>query len=53
MGMKLKAVRLPETMIKGIDRIAREMERPESYVIKAAIDRFLEEYSDYEIALNG
>ena len=51
MRMQLKAVRLPVDMIKGIGMVAKEMERPGSYVIKIAINRFLEEYCDYEIAL--
>lgn len=51
MRMKLKAVRLPEKMIRGIDTVAKEMDRSGSYVIKTAINRFLEDYCDYEIAL--
>ena len=47
----LKAVRLPATMIKSINVIAKTLDRTDSYVIKTAISKFLEDYSDYEIAL--
>jgi len=47
----LKAVRLPEGLVENINEIAKATDRTVSYVIKAAISKFLEDYSDYEIAL--
>ena len=51
MATVLKAVRLPEAMVGSIDAIAKALDRTESYIIKTAISKFLEDYADYEIAL--
>lgn len=51
MSSVLKAVRLPGEMVESIDAIAKAIDRTQSYIIKTAISKFLEDYSDYEIAL--
>ena len=46
------SLRLPEEIIDQLDEIAESTERTKSYLIKKAIERYLEEYADYEIALD-
>ena len=43
---------MPEEIIEQLDEIAESTERTKSYLIKKAIERYLEEYADYDIALD-
>lgn len=46
------SLRLPEELITQLDEIANTIDRSKSYLIKKAIERYLEEYADYQIALD-
>lgn len=46
------SVRLPEDIAKRLNKLAKTLERPKTYIIKKALQEYLEEYEDYLIALH-
>jgi RHH-type transcriptional regulator, rel operon repressor / antitoxin RelB len=46
------SVRLPEAIAKQLDNIARETERPRSYIVQKALESYLEDYADLQVALD-
>jgi RHH-type rel operon transcriptional repressor/antitoxin RelB len=46
------SVRLPKTLVDRIDSIAKETERPRSYIIQKALQSYMEDYADLQIALD-
>jgi len=49
---KSMSVRLPEEMNSQLEEVADEIERSKSYLVKKAIEKYLNEYIDYRIALD-
>jgi len=43
--------RLPFNLAKKINKIAEETDRSKSFVIRKAIEIYIDEYKDYQIAL--
>jgi RHH-type rel operon transcriptional repressor/antitoxin RelB len=46
------SLRLPEDTAKALDELARATERPRTYFILKALERYLAEYADYQVALD-
>ena len=46
------SVRLPENLVRQLDSVAMETERPRSYIIQKALESYLEEYADLQIAFD-
>ena len=46
------SVRLPEEVTKALEQVAHTIDRPETYLIRKAIETYLAEYADYQIALD-
>lgn len=46
------SVRLPEDIAKALDAVARATERPGSFLVIKALDAYLAEYADYQVALD-
>ena len=46
------SVRIPEPLAKRLEGIARETERPKSYIIQKALESYLEDYADLQVALD-
>ena len=46
------SLRLPNEVVSQLDDIAANIDRSKSYLIKKAIEQYLEEYVDYQIALD-
>ena len=46
------SLRLPEEMHEQLEEIAEDIERSKSFLIKKAIEQYLDEYIDYRIALD-
>jgi len=44
--------RLKKPIYERLDELCRELDRNKSYIIKKALERYLEDYSDYQIALD-
>jgi RHH-type rel operon transcriptional repressor/antitoxin RelB len=45
------SLRLPENVLRPLDKLSEESERPRTYLIIKALENYLEEYEDYRIAL--
>lgn len=45
-------LRLPDDLVQQIDALAKEIDRPKTYIVKTALEEFFEEYADYYIALH-
>lgn len=48
----LISLRLPPKLLKPLDKLSETSERPRTYLIKKALENYLEEYEDYQIAMN-
>ena len=46
------SLRLPEDIHEQLEEIAEDIERSKSFLIKKAIEQYLDEYADYRIALD-
>ena len=46
------SLRLPDGTAKALDELARATERPRTYLILKALERYLAEYADYQVALD-
>jgi len=46
------SVRLPKELAQRLDRIAKETERPRSFIITKAVESYLEESADLQVALD-
>jgi len=46
------SIRLPKALADQIDTIAKETERPRSYIIQKALESYIEDYADLQVALD-
>jgi len=46
------SVRLPEKLAQHLDCIARETERSRSFIVQKALESYLEDFADLQIALD-
>jgi RHH-type transcriptional regulator, rel operon repressor / antitoxin RelB len=46
------SVRLPKNLADQLDSIAKETERPRSFIIQKALESYIEDFSDLQIALD-
>ena len=46
------SVRLPKELTEQLDNIAMETERSRSFIIQKALESYIEEYADLQIALD-
>jgi RHH-type rel operon transcriptional repressor/antitoxin RelB len=46
------SVRLPKNVAKDLDQVASATDRPRSYLVLKALESYLSEYADYQIALD-
>jgi len=46
------SVRLPKVLAEQLDAVAEETERPRSYIIQKAIESYIEDYADLQVALD-
>ena len=44
------SVRIPDILARELNQVAKETERPKSFLIKKAIESYLEEMADLQIA---
>ncbi|KQC15224.1 MAG: DNA-binding protein [Desulfuromonas sp. SDB] len=49
---KSLSVRIPDKLAKKLDSVAKESERSKSFLIQKALESFLEEQADLQIALD-
>ena len=46
------SVRVTDTLAGELDSVAKDAERPKSFIIQKAIEAYLEDYADLQIALD-
>jgi RHH-type transcriptional regulator, rel operon repressor / antitoxin RelB len=46
------SIRIPERLAKQLDGIAEETERPRSFVLQKALEAYLEDYADLQVAID-
>ena len=46
------SVRLPKGLAEQVDNIARDTERSRSFIIQKALESYIEEYADLQVALD-
>ncbi len=46
------SLRLPEELISDLERVAETTQRTKTYLIRRALETYLKEYADYQVALD-
>ena len=46
------SVRLPKNLASRLDSIARETERPRSFIVQKALESYLDDFADLQVALD-
>ena len=46
------SVRLPESTVKALEELASATDRSKTFVIRKALEAYLAEYADYQVALD-
>jgi len=46
------SLRLPDSTAKTLEELAKATDRPKTYFIEKALESYLAEYADYQIALD-
>ena len=46
------SLRLPENLARALDGLADATDRPKSYLVRKAIEAYLAEHADYQVALD-
>ena len=46
------SLRLKDNIFEKLEFLCKDLDRNKSYIIKKALERYLEDYSDYQIALD-
>ena len=46
------SIRLPDALAKELDHIAKETERPRSFHVQKAVEAYIEDFVDVQIALD-
>lgn len=49
---KVITVRISEEVSEKLDDLSKEIRREKSFIIKSALEQYLDEYVDYQIALD-
>jgi RHH-type rel operon transcriptional repressor/antitoxin RelB len=48
---KTLTFRIDDALFENLSDVSSEMDRDKTYIIKKAIEKYIDEYSDYQIAL--
>ena len=46
------SIRIPDELASKLDSVARETDRPRSYIVQKALESYIEDYADLQIALD-
>ncbi len=46
------SIRLSDQLAKQLDAMARDTERPRSFILQKALETYLEDYADLQVALD-
>ena len=47
------SARLPAALVQSLDDAARQMKRSRAEIIRQAVERYLEDFDDLEVAIEG
>jgi RHH-type rel operon transcriptional repressor/antitoxin RelB len=46
------SIRIPDDLARKLDSVARETDRPRSYIVQKALESYIEDIADLQIALD-
>ena len=46
------SVRIPDELASRLESVARETDRPRSYIVQKALESYMEDFADLQIALD-
>jgi RHH-type rel operon transcriptional repressor/antitoxin RelB len=46
------SIRLPKDLSDDLDKLAKAIDRPKTYLVREAIETYIKEYGDYRMALD-
>ncbi|MDR4497556.1 MAG: DUF6290 family protein [Candidatus Scalindua sp.] len=46
------SIRIPDELAKQLNNVSKETERPRSFIIQKALESYMEDYADLQIALD-
>ena len=49
---KAVSIRLPDELVEQLESVARDTERSRSFIVQRAIEFYLEDYADLQVALD-
>ena len=49
---KAVSIRLPDELVEQLENVARDTERSRSFIVQRAIEFYLEDYADLQVALD-
>ncbi len=49
---KAVSIRLPDDIAERLEQVSKEIHRNKTFIIKSALKKYLDEYADYQIALD-
>lgn len=49
---KAVSVRLPDELADQLEQLSEEIHRNKTYIITSALQKYLDEYADYQVALD-
>lgn len=49
---KTVSVRLPDDVADKLEQLSEEIKRSKAFLVKSAIEKYLSEYADYQVALD-
>jgi RHH-type rel operon transcriptional repressor/antitoxin RelB len=50
-GSSAICIRLPPGLLRELEKIARSSDRPKSYLVRKAIEQYIDEHADYRVAI--
>lgn len=49
--MSVVGLRIPEPLEQEVEKLARQLQRSKSFIIRKALETYIDEYADYELSL--
>jgi RHH-type transcriptional regulator, rel operon repressor / antitoxin RelB len=49
---KTLTIRMEDELYKNLSAVSKEMDRDKTFILKKALEKYIEEYSDYQMALD-
>lgn len=46
------SLRLPDEIAERLEQLSSEIHRSKTFIIKSALEKYLDEYTDYQVALD-